>query len=43
METLIGANVIIPKSGIGTVTDIDGYFQLPAETPPVTIEVSFIG
>lgn len=42
-ETLIGANVIIPESGIGTVTDLDGYFQLPVNELPVTIEVSFIG
>lgn len=42
-ETLIGANVIIPSSGQGSMTDLDGYFQMQVQTFPVTIEVSFIG
>ena len=42
-ETLIGANVIIPSSGHGAMTDLDGYFQMQVQSFPVTIEVSFIG
>ncbi|MCH1436879.1 MAG: TonB-dependent receptor [Flavobacteriales bacterium] len=42
-ETLIGANVIIPSSGQGSMTDLDGYFQMLVQSFPVTIEVSFIG
>ena len=42
-ETLIGANVIIPSSGQGAMTDLDGYFQMQVQSFPVTIEVSFIG
>jgi outer membrane receptor protein involved in Fe transport len=42
-ETLIGANVIIPKNGLGTMTDIDGFFQIESESLPVEIEISFIG
>ena len=41
-ETLIGANVIIPKKGLGTMTDIDGFFQIESERLPVEIEISFI-
>ena len=42
-ETLIGANVIIPSVGQGTVTDFDGFFQMEVTSLPVTVEVSFIG
>ena len=42
-ETLIGANVIIPNSGKGTMTDFDGFFQMKVKSLPVVIEVSFIG
>lgn len=42
-ETLIGANVVIPSSGQGTMTDFDGYFQMEVESFPVSVEVSFIG
>lgn len=42
-ETLIGANVILPDSRKGTMTDIDGFFQIKVEKLPVNIEVSFIG
>ena len=42
-ETLIGANVIIPNTGKGTMTDFDGFFQMQVESLPVVIEVSFIG
>ena len=42
-ETLIGANVIIPDTGKGTMTDFNGFFQIQIESLPVVIEVSFIG
>ena len=39
---VIGASVVIKGTTMGTVTDMDGKFQLEAE-PSQTIEVSFIG
>jgi len=42
-ETLIGANVIIPNTGYGTMTDFDGFFQIEVQKLPIEIEVSFIG
>jgi iron complex outermembrane receptor protein len=42
-ETLIGANVIIPSTAIGTMTDFDGFFQLEVSNLPIDVEVSFIG
>jgi outer membrane receptor protein involved in Fe transport len=42
-ETLVGANVIIPEIGKGTMTDIDGLFQIDSYKFPIEIEVSFIG
>ena len=42
-ESLIGANVIIPSSSKGTMTDFDGLFQLEVPSIPIDIEVSFIG
>jgi len=42
-ETLIGANVVIPSTSKGTMTDFNGYFELETQKLPVEIEVSFIG
>jgi len=42
-ETLIGANVIVPSTGQGTMTDFDGFFSLEVNKLPIDIEVSFIG
>jgi outer membrane receptor protein involved in Fe transport len=43
-ETLIGANVVLKGTTTGTVTDIDGKFELVVEaTLPCTLTVSFIG
>ena len=42
-ETLIGANVVIPSTAKGTMTDFDGFFQLEVLSLPIEIEVSFIG
>lgn len=43
-ETLIGANVVLKGTTMGTVTDIDGKFELVVEAAlPCTLTVSFIG
>ena len=39
---VIGASVVIKGTTLGTVTDMEGKFQLEAE-PSQTLEVSFIG
>lgn len=41
-EPVIGANVVVKGSSVGTITDIDGNFTLNAPLNS-TIEVSFIG
>ncbi len=43
-EELIGATVVIKGTTIGTVTDLNGNFELKTnQTPPVTIGVNFLG
>ncbi len=42
-EALIGANVTVPNTTIGTITDIDGKFMLQVPEGTENIEVSFIG
>ncbi len=44
-EGIIGANVIIKGTTIGTTTDVEGNFELKTSKrqPPFIIEVSFIG
>ena len=43
-EPLIGANVIIKGTNVGTITDIDGTFELDVPDLQTTIlEVSYIG
>lgn len=44
-EAIIGANIVLKGTGNGTVTDIDGNFQLqiPAGTPDPTLVVTSIG
>lgn len=42
-ETLIGANIIVPSTGQGTMTDFEGFFSLEVNQLPIVIEVSFIG
>lgn len=42
-ESVIGAVVTIKGTTIGTVTDIDGNFMLPAENGTYTIEVKYVG
>lgn len=40
---LIGANVTVPQTTIGAITDIDGKFSLAVPEGSSTIEVSYIG
>lgn len=42
-ETLIGANVLIEGTAIGTATDFDGKYQFNAAPGIYTIHVSYIG
>ena len=42
-EPLIGANVIVEGTANGTITDIDGTYQLDVESDDVTLVVSFTG
>ncbi len=42
-EALIGANVVIKGTTIGTITDIDGSFDLNAESLPVDLVISYTG
>ncbi|MFA6401454.1 MAG: TonB-dependent receptor [Salinivirgaceae bacterium] len=42
-ETIIGANVIIKGTTIGTVTDFDGNFQIELNKGKYTLVVSFVG
>jgi len=43
-ETLIGANIVINNTNIGTASDLNGQFSLKAErTPPYELLVSYTG
>lgn len=42
-EELVGVNILVKKSSIGTVTDIDGYFSLDVPYDDQEIVVSYIG
>ena len=42
-EGLIGAGVVIQGTTIGTITDLDGNFELPSVPRGATLEVSCIG
>ena len=43
-DALIGANVIIQGTTVGSSTDLDGNFSITSETPlPWTLEVSYTG
>ena len=41
-EPIIGANVVVPQTNVGTVTDINGEFHLPAAINKKVV-VSYIG
>lgn len=42
-EPVIGANVTVKGTTTGTITDIDGNFILPVESPDGVLVISFIG
>ncbi len=42
-EPLIGVNILIKNSTVGTVTDLDGHFQIEAPSAQDTLLVSYIG
>ena len=42
-EPIIGANVVIKGTTIGTITDIDGKFSLSTENKSCILKVSFLG
>ena len=42
-EPLIGANIVVPNSNTGTVTDFDGTFTLKVNDAVNEIEISYIG
>lgn len=42
-ETLIGASVLVVETGTGTVSDIDGSFDLKLDPGKYTLEISFTG
>ena len=42
-EPLIGCNILITETSLGTVTDIDGNFKLEVKAFPVTLVFSYIG
>ncbi len=42
-EPLIGVNIVVPNTGIGTVTDVDGGFTLAVPSGTETLEFSYTG
>src|SRR5210317_1185105 len=42
-DPLIGANVLIKGTGIGTVTDIDGYYKLSYPESSATLVITYAG
>lgn len=42
-EPVIGANIMVKGTAVGTVTDVDGKFHLPDVDPDAVLVVSFIG
>ena len=42
-ETLIGATVFIPQTGKGTITDLNGQFQLMLEKGSYSLQVTYVG
>ena len=42
-DALVGVNVIVKNTTIGTVTDVDGQFRLTVPELPTTLVFSFIG
>ena len=42
-EPLMGAGIVIKGTTTGTITDLDGNFELAVDSYPVTLTASFIG
>ena len=42
-ETMIGTNIVLKGTTMGTTTDINGKFSLVVDSLPVTIQISFLG
>lgn len=42
-ETLIGANVLVPGTSIGTATDFDGNFELTVPADASSLQISYAG
>ena len=43
-ESLIGANVMIKGTSIGTATNSDGFFQInTSDKLPITLTISYLG
>ena len=42
-EPLMGAGIMVKGTSNGTITDLDGNFELKGVTYPVTLVASFIG
>jgi TonB-linked SusC/RagA family outer membrane protein len=42
-ESIIGANIIIKGTTIGTITDINGIFNIEVDDPNATLVISFVG
>ncbi len=42
-EPIIGASVLVEGTTIGTVTDLDGNFEIPNAAPGAKLQVSFVG
>ena len=42
-ETLIGANILIPGTSSGTITDLDGAFTLDVASTDKSLEISYTG
>lgn len=42
-EPIIGANIVVKGSSIGTISDIDGNFELSVNNPDAILNISYIG
>jgi len=42
-ETIIGANIMIKGTTVGTISDVNGQFSLDVDDPTVTLVISFVG
>ena len=42
-DPVIGANILVEGTGMGTISDINGHFSLNVDNLPVKLKVSYIG